>query len=264
VVVTTTPKPRQLIRDLVQSPTTALTRGSTFANRVNLAPSFLSVILGKYQGTAMGRQEIEAELLAEAEGALWTRAGLQAARIAPEEVPELKRIVVAIDPAVTAGDQSDETGLIVAGLGIDGLVYVLADASGRFSPDEWARRAVFLFEERGADRVIGEVNNGGDLIELTLRTVKPGLPYKAVNASRGKRTRAEPIAALYEQKRVRHAGGFAALEDQMCNWTPSGAERSPDRLDALVWAVTELMLQEQTTGLIDFYRRDAAQAKSLS
>lgn len=256
-VVTTTPKPTSLVRELARAPTTALTRGSTYDNWANLAPAFLSTIVGKYQGTALGRQEIYAELLEEADGALWKRATIAAALVPPEEVPELKRVVVAIDPAVSTGPQSDETGIVAAGLGVDGLVYVLDDASGRFSPDEWARRAIRLYEDRRADRVIGEANNGGELIALTLRTVMPGVAYKAVHASRGKRTRAEPVAALYEQRRVKHAGLFPQLEDQLCTWTPGGAERSPDRLDALVWAVTELMLEEQSTGLLEFYRHEA-------
>ena len=256
-VVTTTPKPTSLVRDLANAPTTVLTRGSTYDNWVNLAPAFRSTIVGKYRGTALGRQEIHAELLEEADGALWKRSMIAAALISPNAVPELKRVVIAIDPAVSFAEQSDETGIVAAGLGVDGLAYVLDDASGRFSPDEWARRAIRLYEERGADRVIGEVNNGGDLIALTLRTVKPGVAYKAVYASRGKRTRAEPVAALYEQGKVKHAGIFPLLDDQLCNWMAASGERSPDRLDALVWAITELKLEDQSTGLLDFYRHEA-------
>ncbi len=263
VVVTTTPRPISLIRDLVASPTTRVTRGSTFDNEANLAPEFLSVIVSKYQGTELGRQEIYAELLREASGALWTRKAIEAAQIDPGAAPELKRVVVAIDPAVTSGERADETGLVVAGLGVDGLVYVLRDASGRFSPDEWARRAVGLYDEHVADRIIGETNNGGEMVEATLRTVRRAVSYKAVTATRGKRTRAEPVAALYEQGRVKHAGVFPALEDQMCNWTPGGGEASPDRLDALVWAVTELMLEPQSTGLLDYYRTIAGRVGTL-
>jgi len=259
-VVTTTPKPTRLIRALAKSPTTVVTSGSTYDNWANLAPAFLSTIVGKYDGTVLGRQEIHAEILDEADGAIWKRAWLAAALVAPEEVPELKRVIVAIDPAVSAAPGADETGIVAAGLGVDGLVYVLEDASGRFSPDEWARRAIALYDRHGADRVIGEANNGGELIELTLRTVRPSVAYKAVHASRGKRTRAEPVAALYEQRKVRHAGTLPLLEDQMCNWSPGGAERSPDRLDALVWAVTELALEAQSTGLLEFYRHAAERA----
>ncbi len=261
VVVTTTPRPKALIRDLAAAKTTVVTRGSTFDNRANLAPAFLSVITAKYEGTRLGRQELYAELLEQAEGALWTRAVIEAARIAPADAPELKRIVVAIDPAVSAGEQSDETGIVAAGLGVDDLVYVTHDWSGRFSPDEWARRAIGLYEDLRADRIIGEVNNGGELIGLTLRTINPAVAYKAVTASKGKRARAEPVAALYEQRRVRHAGGFALLEDQMCNWVPNGPDRSPDRLDALVWAVTELMIEEQSTGMLDWMRARAGRAE---
>ncbi len=253
-IVTTTPKPLQLIRDLVAAPTTRVTRGSTHDNKKNLAKGFFTAIIAKYEGTRLGRQEIDAELLEQADGALWTRAVLDAARIAPEDVPELGRVVVALDPAVTAAETSDETGMVVAGIGRDGLFYVLADASGRFTADEWARRAVTLYERHRADRIIAEVNNGGDLVALTLRTVNDRVPFKAVNATRGKRTRAEPVSALYEQSRVRHAGAFPLLEDQLCNWVPAGAEHSPDRLDALVWAITELAFEAQSTGSIAYYK----------
>ena len=259
-IVTTTPKPTPLIRMLAAAPTTVLTRGSTRHNTANLAPAFLDAIVARYEGTALGRQEIDAELLEEADGALWKRATIRAALIAAGDAPEMKRVVVAIDPAVSALPGSDETGIVAAGIGIDGTGYVLDDWSGRFSPDEWARRAIRLFDARSADRVIGEVNNGGQLIEVTLRTVRPNLAFKAVHASQGKRTRAEPVAALYEQGKVRHAGSFPALEDQLCNWTPGTGERSPDRLDALVWALTELMLEPGQTGLLDYYRDAAGRA----
>ncbi len=256
-VVTTTPRPIGLIRALLAAPTTKVTRGSTHANAANLAPSFLTTILGRYEGTRLGRQEIDAELLEQADGALWTRAIVESARIDPADVPELARVVVAIDPAVTAGPGSDETGLIVAGLGIDGLAYVLRDASGRFSPDRWASRAIQLYGEHAADRVVAEINNGGDMVELTLRTVDPAVAYRSVHAAKGKRIRAEPVAALYEQGRVRHAGGFATLEDQMCNWDPVSGDPSPDRVDALVWAITDLALAPAATGFLDWYRAGA-------
>jgi phage terminase large subunit-like protein len=261
-VVTTTPKPIKLLRDLIAARTTRVTRGSTYANRGHLATTFLSAIARQYEGTRLGRQEIHAELLEQAEGALWSRAGLEAAQVAFADIPEPKRTVVAIDPAVTANKNSDETGIVVALLGIDGLVYILRDASGHFTADEWARRAIGLCGQFGADRVVGETNNGGDLIEVVLRTVDPNIAYKAVTASRGKQTRAEPVAALYEQRRVRHAPGLGALEDQMCNWTPGSGDGSPDRVDALVWAVTELVLQAQTTGALDFYAGRAARANA--
>jgi phage terminase large subunit-like protein len=262
VVVTTTPKPLKLLRELAAAPTTRVTRGSTFENKANLAPSFLTQIVGKHEGTRLGRQELHAELLEQADGALWTRKMLDAAFIDPAQVPEMRRSVVALDPAVTAGENSDETGIIVAGLGIDGLYYVLRDASGHFSPNEWARRAVNLRIEMDADRIVAEVNNGGDLVRGTLRTIDPALPFKAVTASKGKRTRADPIAALYEQNRVRHAGGFAELEDQLCNWIPGTGQHSPDRLDALVWALSELALEAGDTGMLDWARSQAEAAKA--
>ncbi len=255
VVVTTTPKPTRLIRELVRDPLCVVTRGSTRENRHNLAPGFLSSIVKRYEGTRLGRQELEAELLEDVPGALWTRELLEAARV--RETPPLRRVVVAIDPAVTSKPGSDETGLVVAGLGDDGLGYVLKDASGRYRAEDWARRAIALYRTFRADRVIGETNNGGDLVESTLRAIDRGVSYKAVRASRGKAVRAEPVAALYEQGRVRHRGGFPELEDQMCAFTADldrGAlGHSPDRVDALVWALTELMLEPARTGLLDYY-----------
>jgi phage terminase large subunit-like protein len=235
-VATTTPRPVRIIRDLVKSPTTAVTRGSTYENRENLAPAFLEQIIAKYEGTRMGRQELHAEVLDDVEGALWTRAMIN---VAP--VPDLRRVVVAIDPAMTSGEDSDETGIIVAGVGVDGNGYVLADRSCRLSPDGWAKRALAAFHEFEADRVVAETNNGGDMVETVIRTIDRRAAYTKVHASRGKRTRAEPVAALYEQGKVFHAGVFSDLEDQLCGWTPDSGD-SPDRLDALVWALTTLMV----------------------
>lgn len=237
-VATTTPRPVRIVRELLASPTTATTRGSTYENRENLAPAFLAQIVSKYEGTRMGRQELNAELLDDVEGALWTRAMIT---LAKQPLPDMRRIVVAIDPAVTSGEDSDETGIVVAGLGVDGKGYVLADRSCRLSPDGWAKRAVQSFHEYAADRVVAETNNGGDLVEQVIRTVAPKIPFTKVHASRGKRTRAEPVAALYEQGKVLHAAAFPDLEDQLCGWTPESGE-SPDRLDALVWALSTLMV----------------------
>lgn len=241
VVVTTTPKPIPLVRKLVNDPETVVTRGSTYENAANLPPSFLKEIRDKYEGTRLGRQEIYAEILDDVPGALWNRTMLDELRV--KKAPELIRIVVAIDPAVTSGENSDETGIIVAGKGVDGHGYVLEDLSCRMSPDGWATRAVNAYHKYEADRIVAEVNNGGDLVETTIRTVDRRIPYKAVRASKGKRTRAEPIAALYEQGKIHHVGSFPLLEDQMCNFTPDGYDGSPDRVDALVWALTELMLK---------------------
>lgn len=239
-VVTTTPKPLALLREIEESPETVTTTGSTYANAANLAPVFLSKILRRYKGTRIGRQEIDGEHLDDMPGALWSRQMIDGARVAV--LPPLKRIVVAVDPAVTSGEDADDTGIIVGGLGCDGHVYVVDDATCHESPDTWARVAVSCYHRHHADRVVGEVNNGGELVEAVLRTVDASIPYTAVHASRGKRVRAEPIAALYEQGRVHHVGGFEALEDQMVGWTPD-ADESPDRLDALVWMVTDLVVE---------------------
>lgn len=237
-VVTTTPKPLSVLREIARGPGTVMVRGTSYENRMNLSPIFFDQIISRYEGTRTGRQEIHAELLDEAEGALWKRAWLRYSQ--GDEVPPLRRIVVAIDPAVSATPDSDETGIIVAGVGSDGRYLVLADGSGRYSPDAWARRAIELYREFRADRIIAEANNGGDMVAATLRTVDQNVPLSLVHASRGKTVRAEPVAALYEQGRVVHLRAMPGLEDQLCTWVP-GSRASPDRLDALVWALTELM-----------------------
>ena len=241
-VVTTTPKPVRLVRELLNLPTTAVTRGTTYENRSNLAPAFFAEIISKYEGTRLGRQELFAELLDDVPGALWQRRMLDESRLLVP--PELQRIVVGIDPAVTSGEGANETGIVVAAKGTDARGYVLEDLSCRLSPDGWARRAVAAYRHWKADRIVAEVNNGGDLVENTIRTVDPNVSYRSVRASRGKTVRAEPIAALYEQKRIHHIGTFPDLEDQMCAFTPDNlAGNSPDRVDALVWAFTELMVE---------------------
>ena len=237
-IVTTTPRPRALLKRIADDPHTHVTRGSTYDNLANLAPSFAAQIIARYKGTRLGRQELAGEYLEDVEGALWQRQWLDARRI--DEAPALQRVVVAVDPAVTSGPDSDETGIVVCGLGIDGRWYVLADRSCRASPDTWGRRVVSAFEEFEADRIVGEVNNGGELVEHVLRTISRTVPYTAVHASRGKITRAEPVAALYEQGRVSHVGLFADLEDQLCGYTGEPGEKSPDRMDALVWGITHL------------------------
>lgn len=213
-VVMTTPKPIKLLQDILKEPTTVITRGSSYENRVNLAPTFYQQIIAKYEGTRTGRQEIYAEILDEAEGALWKRAWLDAHRA--KSAPDLKRIVVAIDPAASNTMESAETGIVAAGMRNHGEWYVLADASGRYSPDGWAKAALRLYDNLHADRIIAEANNGGDMVEHTIRTVRPSAPVKLVHASKGKAARAEPIAALYEQGKVRHVGMFPELEDQLC------------------------------------------------
>ena len=241
IVITTTPRPTELVRMLVDEPTTVITRGSTWDNAANLSPAALAELKRMYAGTRLGRQELEGELLTDTPGALWTIDTIAAARV--EASPDLDRVVVAVDPAVTSGDDSDLTGLVAVGRAGDQL-YVLEDRSARHSPDGWAREAVALADRWDADRVVAEVNNGGDLVERVLRQVDRDLPYRAVRASRGKAVRAEPVAALYEQGRVHHVGSFDELEDQLCSWTPD-AGGSPDRMDALVWACTDLLEQRR-------------------
>ena len=253
-VVTTTPKPNRLVRDVLASPGTVVTRGTTFENKKHLAPAFLDSIVRRYAGTRLGHQEIEAELLDDVPGALWSRDAIEAARVAA--APDLSRIVVAIDPAASAGEGADETGIVVAGLAHDGQVYVLDDRSGRMSPRAWALKAVAAYKSFAADRIVAEVNNGGDMVEATLRSVESDAPFRALRASRGKAIRAEPVAALYEQGRVHHVGCLPALEDQLCAFTADfdRAAGSPDRLDALVWAVTDLMANRDAA-ILDYYRR---------
>lgn len=252
-VVTTTPKPVVLVRQLLAHPCCVTTRGSSYENRANLAPAFFEQITARYEGTRLGRQELYAEFLDDTPGALWTRAMIEECR--RHRSPELARVVVAIDPAVTSGGGANETGIIVAGKDTAGRGYVLADLSCRLGPDGWARRAVGAFDDFQADRIVAEVNQGGDLVENVLRTVDSTIPFRALRASRGKAVRAEPIAALYEQKRISHVGGFAQLEDQMCAFAAgastgggglSTSSLSPDRVDALVWAFTDLLLGNQT------------------
>lgn len=237
VCVTTTPRPISLIKELVESPLVSLTRGSTYENLENLSP-FYSDIIARYEGTSLGEQELHARILDEMPGALWKRETLAKFRVS--EPPPLVRIVIAIDPAATSKDESNETGIVAGGLGGDGHGYLLGDLSGRFTPDGWGRRAVNAYHEFKADRIVAEINNGGEMVEFTLRTIDSKVAYKGVHASRGKQTRAEPIAALYEQGKIHHVGVFPELEDQLTCWVPG--DESPDRLDANVWLMTELML----------------------
>lgn len=234
-VATTTPKPTRIVRDLVAQPNTVITRGSTYENRENLAPAFIDQIVRRYEGTRLGRQELAGELLLDVPGALWNLAMFDLRPMAPDMV----RIVVAVDPAATSNEDSDETGIIVAGKGVDGMYYVLDDRSCRESPDGWARRVVKAYDDWGASRVVVEVNNGGEMVSRVLKTVRPGLPIAEVRATKGKYTRAEPVSALYEQGMVWHTRPYDELETQLVEWTPESGE-SPDRLDALVWGITML------------------------
>ena len=238
-VITTTPKPVPLLKNLLKRDNAVITRGSTYENRANLASTALAELEARYGNTRLGRQELQGELLEDMEGALWTRAWIEDKRLEPKDMPPLYRIVVAIDPAVTSNEDSDETGIVVAGATSEGHFYVLEDATLKATPDGWGRRAVQAFNDWSADKIIAETNNGGDMIIATIQQVDRLVPVKKVVASRGKQLRAEPISALYEQGRVHHVGMFSKLEDQMVTWTPE-SRQSPDRLDALVWALTEL------------------------
>jgi phage terminase large subunit-like protein len=233
-VVTTTPKPTKVITSLLALPTTVKTVGTTYENQDNLAPAFLSDILAKYEGTRLGRQELNAELLEDTEGALWTRAILDSYRVS--RAPQMGRIVVGVDPSATSG--GDEAGVIVAGLDARKDAYVLDDLSIQGSPDAWARQAVVAYHRHKADRLVAESNQGGEMVSQVIRSVDSSVPVTLVHASKGKQARAEPIAALYEQGRVHHVGAFAQLEDELCSWVTGGP--SPNRLDALVWALTAL------------------------
>ena len=243
-IVTTTPKTVDLVRSLPNRPGVHVTRGSTYENKDNLAPAFFDSIIDQYDGTGIGRQEIYAELIDEDEDALWKREWIEEARLSSH--PPVARIVVAIDPAMSAKPNSSETGIVVVGADMHRQhAYVLADESGRLTPNGWALRAVHLFDKFSATRIIAEDNAGGDLVKNTLKTAVPRtMPYKGIKARRGKYIRAEPVAALYEQGRVHHVGRFPDLEDQMCTWTPeSGPSHALDRADALVHAITELMIE---------------------
>jgi phage terminase large subunit-like protein len=247
--ITTTPKPLKLIREIMADKRTVVTRGSTFDNAGNLAPTFLQTIRDKYEGTRLGRQELHAEVLEEAEGALWSRAQIEACRHRGP-LPEMLRTVIAVDPATTATEESDETGIIAVGLGVDHRGYVLEDASGRYAPDKWAKKALELYDRHKADRIVAEGNQGGDMVTHTIHTERRNAPVTRVHAKVGKRARAEPVAALYEQKdpatgrgKVSHCADMPDLEDQMVIWEPLGGLPSPDRLDALVWGLTELMVK---------------------
>lgn len=239
-VVTTTPKPTMLIKSLAAAATSHITRGSTFDNAANLAPSALEQLRTKYEGTRLGRQELNAEILGDLPGALWSLSTLDAYRL--KEAPELKRVLVAVDPAASHNEDSDEHGIVVCGITDDQRGIVVEDASLQGTPAEWARRAISLYRSYAADAVVIEINQGGDMVAHTLRSIDPNVNIIEVRASRGKHVRAEPIAALYEQGRVAHVGAFLELENQMTQMTIHGYEGdgSPDRVDALVWGLTEL------------------------
>ncbi|MGA2045239.1 MAG: terminase family protein [Roseiarcus sp.] len=264
-VVTTTPRPIPIIRDLLADRDAVVTRGSTFDNRVNLAPAFLAQIAARYEGLAIGRQELYAELLEETPGALWTRALIDRGRIAGDAAPrDFVDIVVGVDPPASTGARADECGIVVAARTSNGAIYVLADLSSQGeTPAGWAARVVSAYRAYRANRVVAEVNNGGAMVADVLRQCEANLPVRAVTATRGKFLRAEPVAAAYERGLVHHVGAFARLEDQLCALTPDFDARvagfSPDRADALVWAIADLigLDRKETTGMVAFYRTAA-------
>ena len=238
-LITTTPRPIKLVKDLVERDDCIVTRGSTFENKENLAASALQMLEERYGSTNLGRQELYGEIIEDFDGALWNPSLIESARLPESTDIPLQKIYVAIDPAVTANANSDETGIVIVGKCYNKQFYVLEDLSGVYSADKWARIAVNSYYEYQADAIIAEVNNGGDLVERLIRTIDRSVPYKAVRATRGKIVRAEPVAALYEQGRVHHIGMFPELESQMCSYTGE-TNTSPDRLDALVWGVSSL------------------------
>jgi predicted phage terminase large subunit-like protein len=252
-VIMTTPRPIPIIRDLLKDPYTVVTRGSTYENLSNLAPSFLKKIIARYEGTRLGRQELQAEVLDDIAGALWTRDMIDRLRLRKDvqtgevKLPRMVRVVIGVDPSGTKGDSDGENnlvGIVAAGKGADGHGYVLDDVSCDLSPEGWARQAINAYRTHQADRIVAEVNYGGAMVQAVIRSVDRNVSYKAVTASRGKVIRAEPVAALYEQGKVHHVGSFPEMEDQLVAFTPNGymGEGSPDRADALVWALTEVML----------------------
>jgi phage terminase large subunit-like protein len=239
-VVTTTPRPVPIVKRLMGDPTTQVTRASTYENRANLADAFFNSVISRYEGTRLGRQELDAELIEDNPDALWSRAMIDATRV--RVAPDLKRIVVAVDPPATSGPDADECGIVVVGVDADGKAYVLDDRSmGGLTPLTWASRVAKAYRDFEADRIVAESNQGGEMVSTILRQVMPTAPVTLVRATRGKWTRAEPIAALYERGAVAHVGAFAKLEDQMCDFV-AGQGKSPDRVDALVWALTDLLL----------------------
>jgi predicted phage terminase large subunit-like protein len=250
--VSTTPRPIPIVRRLMADSATVITRGSTYDNAANLSPAFLSAVRERYEGTRLGRQELYAEILDDVPGALWTRGMLDGGRVRASPVG-FRRVVVAVDPSGGHDADNDEQGIVVAALGQDGHAYVIEDASCKLTPDGWGRAAVSAYARHGADRILWERNFGGEMVEHVITTAAKALGLQAatreVKASRGKVVRAEPVAALYEQGKVHHVGAFPQLEDQLCLFTPSGEfSKSPDRADALVWALTDLMLGEGAAG----------------
>lgn len=240
-VITTTPRPIPIIKELIADPAVIVTTGSTYENIGNLPATFIRTILARYENTRLGAQEIYGNVIGDVDGALWNRNLFEETRVI--RIPEIYRIVISVDPNTGGlGGGTGETGIIVAGLGADQHCYVLEDCTvATNNPDKWAKQVIAAYNRYGADRVVAEANQGGEMVRSTLRTFDPNLPVTLIFASKGKYTRAEPISGLYSQGRIHHLGMFPDLEDQCCSWIPG--EVSPDRLDALVWCVTEIMIR---------------------
>ncbi|MDR2666693.1 MAG: terminase family protein [Holosporales bacterium] len=250
-IMTTTPRPLKILKTLSEARDTHLTRGSTFDNAANLSQRFIKTMRDMYQNTRVGRQELNGELIMEKEDTVWKRENIIYRDV---DLENLARIVIGVDPAVSSGENSDETGIIVAGIGYDDKMYVIDDLSGKYKPPEWAKIVCRACYDYRATRVVAETNNGGDLVEEMLATIQPNLPFKKTRAIKGKIARAEPISFLYESHKIFHIKEFTELEEQMCNLSyTEKPEHSPDRVDALVWAVSELKERENFyVSTIDF------------
>lgn len=275
-IVTTTPRPMKLLKDIILRSDTAITKGSTMENLANLAPPFRKAVIDKYEGTRIGRQELNAELLDDTPGALWNRTMLESNRLRPVDpmtpirLPHFVRIVVAVDPQKELGEAAAETGIMVVGKTAEGHGYLLEDLSINGTPEEWGRATVQAYDDWAADMIVYEANQGGEMVAAVIRGAAKSskedgqrnadfVPLKAVHASRGKYVRAEPVSQLYEQNKIHHVGFFPELEDQLCEYTPDGnMGYSPDRMDALVWGFTELLIGSMKgEGLMDYYRQEA-------
>lgn len=254
-ICTTTPKPSAWLSAIRAAPETICTRHSTYENRANLSPAFFSSVVRPYEGTRLGRQELLAEILEDTPGALWTLAMIEASRIRFSDIrwDRIIRTVVAVDPAVSTTDESDNTGIVVVALTDTNHVLVLDDQTCKLSPAMWGAVVVTAYRRHHADRVVAEVNNGGQLVERNIRIIEPNIPFRAVRASSGKYARAEPVAALYEQGRVHHVGSFPDLESEMATYVPGETKKSPDRMDALVWGITELVVDPEEASQTAFF-----------
>ena len=273
VCVTTTPKPVGVVQELVRDPDCVVTRGSTYENRANVADKYIAKIIKRYEGTRLGRQELNAELLEDVAGALWTVEVLMDSHV--QAIPDMQRVVIAVDPSGSNGeDDGDAQGIVAMGLGVDGIGYVLADWTCKMSPAGWGLRTVACYDHFSADKIVAEKNYGGEMVAHTIETVRKGLRIELVSATRGKVIRAEPVAALYEQKRIKHLvppsepgyapdNPLAELEEEMRLVTTHGymGEKSPNRMDALVWAATELFLQPNADGWLQFAKERAEKAR---